>query len=243
MWRAESLKAGAGSRSKAAKPRPHHPRLSATMLWARGEWVLLEWGGGGVGGGWVLSPWEPKTWCNRCHPSCCALASPASRKPNPIPAVLFVDPLTLWCQTPVHRAWQDPAWHMGRFAMLLWVCERFACLCPQTPKRSPMTPAPQRIPPLRCFLWCWCRYCWVFPGGGKKIGPLLFSGCVLLLHGFGVALKSFPRLVPLITHIDPDWLFSSASLYITVYWNSFWLLIFFILSFLCCVLFCLLFTF
>lgn len=42
MWRAESLKAGAGSRSKAAKPRPHHPRLSATMLWARGEWVLLQ---------------------------------------------------------------------------------------------------------------------------------------------------------------------------------------------------------
>ncbi|KAA8583575.1 hypothetical protein FQN60_014783 [Etheostoma spectabile] len=32
MWRAESLKAGAGSRSKAAKPRPHHPHLSATML-------------------------------------------------------------------------------------------------------------------------------------------------------------------------------------------------------------------
>lgn len=51
MWRAESLKAGAGSRSKAAKPCPPHPRLSATMLWARGEWASGGRRGRGVEGG------------------------------------------------------------------------------------------------------------------------------------------------------------------------------------------------
>lgn len=73
MWRAESLKAGAGSRSKAAKPRPHTlvcqlPRCEhvvSACCWS-GRW------------GWVSSPWEPKTWCNRCRPSCHALASSAS---------------------------------------------------------------------------------------------------------------------------------------------------------------------
>lgn len=51
----------------------------------------------------------------------------------------------------------------------------------------------------------------------KKIGPLLFSGCFLLLHGFGVALKSFPLLVPLTVHVDPGWLLPSVSLYITMF--------------------------
>lgn len=86
-----------------------------------------------------LSPWEPKTWCNRCRPSCRALASPS---PNP----------SLPPHCPVHRpavpvmpnACSEPdgtlvgpwsAWHMGSFTMLPRV-ERFACLCPQIPQQE-----------------------------------------------------------------------------------------------------------
>lgn len=35
---------------------------------------------------------------------------------------------------------------------------------------------------------------------------LLFIGCCLLLHGFIVALKSFPLIAPLTVHADPGWL-------------------------------------
>lgn len=101
-------------------------------------------------------------------------------------------------------------------------------------KRSATTPAPRRIPPPWCFLCCWWRWllsvsCW-----WQKIGPLLLSGCLLLLHGFSVALKSFPALVPSTMHVDPGWLLPPVSLYITVYWYCFWPLIFFFLSFLLC---------
>lgn len=98
-------------------------------------------------------------------------------------------------------------------------------------KRSATTPAPRRIPPPWCFLCCWWRWllsvsCW-----WQKIGLLLLSGCLLLLHGFSVALKSFPALVPSTMHVDPGWLLPPVSLYITVYWYCFWPLIFFFLSF------------
>lgn len=59
----------------------------------------------GVGDGSVLSPWEPKIWCNRCLPSCCALACLAylSCYPPSLPRSL-----SPWCQTPAHRPWWEP---------------------------------------------------------------------------------------------------------------------------------------
>lgn len=114
---------------------------------------------------------------------------------------LFTEPdRTLVCMA------YGPFYHV--FEWLNAVC------VPKSPnKRGSPTPAPHRIPPPRCFLCCWWRWllsvsCW-----WKKIGPLLFSGCLLLLllHGFGVALKSFPFLVPLTMHVDPGWLLPSVS--------------------------------
>lgn len=57
----------------------------------------------------------------------------------------------------------------------------------------------------------------MFPAGVKKkntyTGLLLFSGCLLLLHGFAVALKSFPLIVPLMVHVDPGWLLLSPIIF------------------------------
>ena len=51
----------------------------------------------------------------------------------------------------------------------------------------------------------------------KKKGPLLLSGCLMLLHGFSVALKSLLCPVPLTMHVDPGWLLPSVSPYIYIY--------------------------
>lgn len=169
MWRAESLKAGVGSRSKAAKPPP--PTLVCLLPCC--ERVVSERCSsgrkrGGGDGGSVLSPWEPKTWCNRCRPSCRALASPASLSCYPkVPAphlpsltVLSVAPLSLWCQTPVQSLTRPrSAWHPGRFTTVLWVGECFACFesC-SSPHLSPHD-APRVV----------CKGdCWVSPTGEKR---------------------------------------------------------------------------
>lgn len=89
-----------------------------------------------------MSPWEPKTWCNRCRPSCHALASPASLSPNlppPSPPHCPVRRPTVpvvpnACSQSLTGPWS--AWHMGRLTMLLRVDEHFACLCPQIPQRE-----------------------------------------------------------------------------------------------------------
>lgn len=137
MWRAESLKAGAGSRSK-AKLLPCCERVVSECCSS---------GRNGVGGS-VLSPWEPKTWCNRCRPSCRAFVSPAKAKPHPPPPPLPHCPVH--CPCGAKRRLMGPWW--GSDGTLMGVCmaygpfthvaERFACLCPQVPQREEPPPPP-----------------------------------------------------------------------------------------------------
>lgn len=202
MWRAESQKAGVGSRSKAAKA-PSHPRLSATMLWTRGEWALLKWEEEGWRGwGLVLSPWEPKTWCNRCRPSCRALASPCFSKllpqspppphcPVRRPAVPVVPKV---CSEP-----DETPVCMAYGLILPPVVECFACLSPTTPApRLSLHDAPRVVRK---------GDCWVVKNGAVS----RLHTVAVILHGFGVALKSFPLLLPLTMHVDPGWLLPSVS--------------------------------
>lgn len=90
MWRAERLKAGVGSRSKAASPAPSHPRLLPCCERMVSERCSIRVEGG------VRSclHGNPITWCNRCRPACHALVSPCFSKltpPTPPP------PLTVLC--------------------------------------------------------------------------------------------------------------------------------------------------
>lgn len=146
MWRAESLKAGVGSRSK-AKLLPCCERVVSECCSS---------GRNGVVGGSVLSPWEPKTWCNRCRPSCRALASPAKPKPHPPPPLPHCP---VHCPCGAKRRLMGPRWDpdgtlMGvcmAYGPFTHVAERFACLCPQVPQREENPPPPHpntsRIPP------------------------------------------------------------------------------------------------
>lgn len=70
--------------------------------------------------------------------------------------------------------------------------------------RSPRTPGAAN--PSSMMLLCSLDCC-----GVKKALCCVQAAC-LLLHGFCVALKSFPLLVPLIMHVDPG-CFLSAPLY------------------------------
>lgn len=139
MWRAESLKAGAGSRSK-AKLLPCCERLVSECCSS---------GRNGVGGS-VLSPWEPKTWCNRCRPSCRALASPAKPKPHP--------PRPPHC--PVHcpcgakRRLMGPRWDPDGGLHGIWAvypCRWTLCLfvSPSPPTRGAPPPTPPHVSLLR----------------------------------------------------------------------------------------------
>lgn len=181
MWRAESLKAGAGSRSKAAKPCPPPPSsvcYHAVSAWWVSEREEKREGGWRVGS--VLSPWEPKTWCNRCRPSCCALAFPCfSKLLLPLPH----------CHCGAKRLFKEPDETRLHGIWAILPCSSQCMLLPPLPdlksldKTSHSAPAAHRFPLLHKASHA-VGDCWV-----KKS---VFAGCLLLLHGFGVALKSFP---------------------------------------------------
>lgn len=146
MWRAESLKAGAGSRSKAAEPCPSHPHLSATVLRARGEWALLERDEKLLGGGVSLvsmGTLQHGLVTDVSHHAVRLLSPPQSSFPR--------------CSCGAKHLLTDqdrtrPAWHMVHFPSLPVVL---------LTKRGSWR---QHGPRPSCCVLCWCKLCdfWAF---------------------------------------------------------------------------------
>lgn len=185
MWRAESLKAGAGSRSKAAKPCPPHPRLSATMLWARGEWAGGKGGGGWGGWGQSCLPGNLKHGVTDVVHPAVRLLSPASLSCYPSPSRSCPSP---HCHCGAKRLFKEPDETRLHGIWAILPCSSQCMLLPppdlkSLDKTSHSAPAAHRFPLLHKASHA-VGDCWV-----KKS---MFAGCLLLLHGFGVALKSFP---------------------------------------------------
>jgi len=176
MWRAESLKAGAGSRSKAAKPCPSHPRLSATMLRARGEWALLEreekWVGGGLGQSGLHGNIK-RGVTDVFHPAVHLLPLLLSAVTRKLPPSSLTVPVVPNACSQILTGTRS-AWHMDRFTALP------VLFLPNFHKKRSSVAL---LHDVSCAAGC------IIHVTGC---PFLLSGCLSLLHGFGVAMKSFP---------------------------------------------------
>lgn len=149
MWRAERLKAGVGSRSKAASPALVHPRLLPCCECVVSECCSI-WVEGGVRS---CLHGNPKTWCNRCRPACRALASCFSELTPPCPNLPSSSLSYVSLNVPVvpDRAWWDPdglcsVWHTNALP---------ACVPESLCVRSSWTPEAQHFPPPLCSLCSW----------------------------------------------------------------------------------------
>lgn len=142
--------------------------------------------------------------------------------------VLSIAPPSLWCQTPVHRAWWDPGLHGIRATVALrgWTLCLF--VSPNPNKRSYVTPVRQRVPPPWCSLCCWWR--WLLSDGptGEENRPFV----VFRLLVVAAWLQCSAEILPPSRSLDNACGSRLAAsfrllLYITVYGYTFWLLIFF----------------